>query len=75
MLEKPDLADASIIEQLEAHYAIGIRGLEFLPVGNDQHAWAYRVEAECGRLLSQAAPRPNKAGVAARSSPFEVAWH
>ena len=48
MLEKPDLADASIIGQLESHYALSVRRLEFLPVGNDQRAWAYRVEAEDG---------------------------
>ena len=48
MLEKPDLADARIIRQLESHYALGVRGLAFLPVGNDQRAWAYRVEAADG---------------------------
>lgn len=48
MLEKPDLADAKIIKQLESHYAIAVRALEFLPVGNDQRAWAYRVEADAG---------------------------
>ena len=46
MLEKPDLADAKIIEQLESHYALRIRVLEFLPIGNDQRAWAYRVETD-----------------------------
>lgn len=48
MLEKPDLADAKIIKELETNYALGIRVLEFLPVGNDQRAWAYRVEADAG---------------------------
>lgn len=48
MLEKPELADARIISQLESQFAISIRGLEFLPVGNDQRAWAYRVAAEDG---------------------------
>ena len=48
MLEKPDLADAAIIEQLETHYALRIRALEFLPIGNDQRAWSYRVEADAG---------------------------
>ena len=51
MLEKPDLTDARIIEQLESHYAIRVRGLEFLPVGNDQRAWAYRVEAGEGAFF------------------------
>lgn len=48
MLEKPDLADAKIIGQLESHYALRIRALEFLPLGNDQRAWTYRVEADAG---------------------------
>ncbi len=46
MLEKPDFADVRIIKLLESHYALRVRALEFLPVGNDQRAWAYRVEAE-----------------------------
>ncbi len=48
MLDKPDLADAMIVKQLEANYGLHIHGLEFLPVGNDQRAWAYRVEVETG---------------------------
>jgi len=48
MLEKPDLADAAIIEQLESNYALRVRAVEFLPIGNDQRAWSYRVEAESG---------------------------
>ena len=48
MLEKPDLAYARITEQLECHYGIRIRELKFLPVGNDQRAWAYRVESYTG---------------------------
>ena len=33
---------------LKSHYAIRVRALEFMPVGNDQRAWAYRVEADAG---------------------------
>ena len=51
MLEKPDLADDKFIPLLESHYAINVRALEFLPVGNDQHAWAYRVEAAAGSFF------------------------
>lgn len=51
MLEKPDLADANIIEQLESRYAIRIHALKFLPIGNDQRAWAYRVEADGGAFF------------------------
>ncbi len=46
MLEKPDLADNKIISSLTSHFAISVRALEFLPVGNDQRAWTYRVEAD-----------------------------
>lgn len=48
MLERPDLADAKIIEQLQADYGLRIRGLDFMPIGNDQRAWSYRVETETG---------------------------
>ena len=48
MLEKPDLADAIIIERLQSHYGLLVRALEFMPVGNDQRAWAYRVETAAG---------------------------
>ena len=51
MLEKPDLADVRIISALASHYAISVRRLEFLPVGNDQRAWAYRVEAVGGAFF------------------------
>ena len=48
MLEKPQIADAAIIEKLEAGYAIVASGLEFLPVGNDARAWSFRVETSAG---------------------------
>ncbi len=45
---KPDLADDIIAAQLEIHYKIAPRSLEFLPIGNDARAWAYRVASERG---------------------------
>ncbi len=48
MLEKPNLADETLICQLESNYELKILALDFLPIGNDQHAWAYRVFTETG---------------------------
>jgi hypothetical protein len=50
MLEKPDIADAKLLPALERHYRLGVRWLEFLPVGYDSRAWAYRVEAQEGEV-------------------------
>jgi spectinomycin phosphotransferase len=46
MIEKPHLRDETIISALKEHYFIPVVGIEFLPVGNDASAWAYRVNAE-----------------------------
>src|SRR5687768_18115175 len=43
MLEKPNLSDARIIASLRAAYGIPAAEIEFLPLGNDSSAWAYRV--------------------------------
>ncbi len=48
MLEKPDIEDELILERLAANYALKFDAIEFLPVGNDQRAWSYRVRAENG---------------------------
>ena len=48
MLEKPDLPDEDIIELLEANYQLNVDALKFLPIGNDQRAYAYRVQADSG---------------------------
>ncbi len=48
MLEKPNLPDEVIIELLGSNYGLKIGALEFLPIGNDQHAYAYRVHADSG---------------------------
>ena len=44
MLEKPDLSDAQIQTCLNASFGINVENLEFLPIGNDSNAWAYRIE-------------------------------
>ena len=75
MLEKPDLADDRIIKQLESQYALRVRALEFLPVGNDQRAWAYRVEADAGVYFLKLRPRRNAAGFADRAAPLAQPRH
>jgi len=43
MLEKPALADNAILACLQAGFGVRADSLEFLPIGNDATAWAYRV--------------------------------
>jgi spectinomycin phosphotransferase len=50
MLERPKLADDVIVAQLRSSYDLRSVSLEFLPVGNDARAWAYRVETACGEF-------------------------
>src|ERR1051326_8337903 len=46
MIEKPNIDDNKLITALNQNYAIQLRNLEFLPIGNDASAWAYRIDAE-----------------------------
>lgn len=48
MIEKPDIGDEKITVALHEHYSISVsvNGIEFLPVGNDSSAWAYRVDTK-----------------------------
>src|SRR5688572_31209994 len=46
MIEKPNIKDEKIIIALHENYSILISNVEFLPVGNDSSAWAYRVDAK-----------------------------
>ena len=48
MLEKPALADETLIACLREHYAISAAHITFLPIGNDATAWVYRAEGEGG---------------------------
>ena len=43
MLVKPQLSDESIIDALRANFDILVNDIEFLPIGNDANAWAFRV--------------------------------
>jgi spectinomycin phosphotransferase len=42
MLERPDLPDATILACVRASYGIPVVEIDFLPLGNDSSAWAYR---------------------------------
>ncbi|HLO15910.1 MAG TPA: aminoglycoside phosphotransferase family protein [Anaerolineales bacterium] len=46
MLEKPEIKDDKIIMALNQNFPIGAGQIEFLPIGNDASAWAYRVGTE-----------------------------
>ena len=50
MIEKPNIPDEKIIAALYEYYLIQASGIEFLPIGNDASAFAYRVEATNGNL-------------------------
>jgi len=45
MLEKPALPNEKIRACVQEHFAVQVQELEFLPIGNDATAWAYRVSA------------------------------
>lgn len=46
MIEKPEIDDEKIISVLNNAYSIQASHVEFLPIGNDAHAFAYRVDAK-----------------------------
>jgi spectinomycin phosphotransferase len=48
MIEKPNIQDEKIITALNEYYSIQANEIEFLPIGNDASAFAYRVEAKNG---------------------------
>lgn len=48
MLEKPALRDEALIACLRAAYGLPVRGVDFLPIGNDASAWVYRVDSGSG---------------------------
>jgi spectinomycin phosphotransferase len=61
VLEKPNISDERIISALQENYSISITGIEFLPLGLDSSAWAYRVEAKnatCFLKLRKGIPNP-----------------
>lgn len=48
MLEKPDLADETLIACAQEHYGLRAAEIAFLPLGADQHTAAYRLVAAGG---------------------------
>jgi spectinomycin phosphotransferase len=48
MLEKPDISESSLAEQLHDHYGIAAQRIAFLPIGNDENSALYRVDADGG---------------------------
>ena len=46
MIEKPQIEDQNIITALNQNYSIQTSRVEFLPIGNDASAWAYRIDSE-----------------------------
>ena len=66
MLEPPGLPDERIVTELRASFGIQVAALVFLPIGNDNDSWAYRVEAAPGlsyflKVRSGAGPMPGAA--------------
>ena len=64
MLEKPSISNEKIIFTLERIFSIPVVDIEFLPLGLDSSAWAYRVEAENATyFLKLRKEIPNPAGI------------
>ncbi len=64
MIEKPNISDERIISTLQENYSIPVTDIEFLPLGLDSSAWAYRVEAENATyFLKLRKEIPNPAGI------------
>jgi spectinomycin phosphotransferase len=46
MIEKPNIKEEKVITALYENYSIQVSNIEFLPIGNDSSAWAYRVDSK-----------------------------
>ncbi len=64
MIEKPTISDEKLIIALQKNYSIQVSEIEFLPIGNDASAWAYRVntESEAAYFLKLRKELSNQAG-------------
>ena len=52
VLEKPDLADAVIVDHVRRAWGLRVDALRFMPVGHDPRAWAYELStADAGRYF------------------------
>jgi spectinomycin phosphotransferase len=64
VIEKPNISDERIISALQENFSIPVVGIEFLPLGLDSSAWAYRVEAkDATYFLKLRKEIPNPAGI------------
>ena len=64
MIEKPNITDERIISALQENYSIPGVGMEFLPLGLDSSAWAYRADTENATyFLKLRKEIPNPAGI------------
>jgi spectinomycin phosphotransferase len=64
MIERPNITDEKIISGLKENFSIPVIGIEFMPLGLDSSAWAYRVDAENGTyFLKLRKEMPNPAGI------------
>lgn len=44
MIEKPEIHDETILASVHENYSMEVKKIEFLPIGNDASAFAYRLE-------------------------------
>jgi len=64
VIERPNITDEKIIFALRENFSIPAVGVEFLPLGLDSSAWAYRVDAEnAAYFLKLRKEIPNLAGI------------
>jgi spectinomycin phosphotransferase len=64
MIEEPNITAERIITALQKNFSIPVTEIEFLPLGLDSSAWAYRVEAENGTFFLKLRKQlPNPAGI------------
>lgn len=66
MLEKPDLADAVLVDYVGQGWAIVVDSLAFMPVGYDDLAWSYDVRTRDGERLFGKVRRGTTSPAAAR---------
>ena len=64
MLERPKLADETIVAAVRAHYCISIAALNFLPLGNDSYTYVYRVDTDRAKYFLKIRSRFSPASLA-----------